>query len=166
MLNRYNYNRKKMIYKLKFVIRIFLLVFIGCSQGALIKADLKNPDVKNYLSNHYMGELGSLPIDFKINSVSFKKETVYVSGCVFDKQTKEPFPINIWVGKFVFKKSITGYEYTELKKRKYLLKTKTDGMFYVKFKIHKDDVLFADEIGYYPGVFNIYKYLIDVKILN
>ena len=51
-------------------------------------------------------------------------------------------------------------------KRKNLLKTDVDGKFFVGIKLHEDDVLFADEIGYHPGVFYIYQYLKDSKVLD
>ncbi len=154
-----------MLRNLNYLIYCLLIIFIGCTQSALIKVDLENPDINKYLSSHFMGELGTLPVGFEIDKINFRIDTVYISGKVFDEQTKEPFPIHIWVGKFVTKKSYTGYVYIEPLKRLDLLKTEPDGNFYVKFKICKDDVLFADEIGYHPGIFKIYKYLVDGRIL-
>ena len=145
-----------MIYKLKALAYFLILFFLGCSQITTIKVDFKKPDIKKYLSSHFMGQLGTLPVGFEIYSVSLRVDTVFISGSVFDEQTKETFPINLWVGKFLNRKSTTGYEYIEPEKRKYLMKTETDGIFFVNFKIHKDDVLFGDEIGYHPGIFRIY----------
>jgi hypothetical protein len=151
---------------LKFLISILLIAFVGCNHSALIKVDLKNPDIKNYLSNHIISDLDSLSVGFEIDSLNFIKDTVYVGGRVFDVQTEESFPINIWVAKFLKTEDFGCYAYLKPKKRINLQKTESNGIFYVKFKIHKGDVLLADEAGYQLGFFMIYQYLLDAKILN
>ncbi len=142
-----------------------VILLLGCSSNKVLKVNLDDPKVQDYISGHFMGELGTLPVGCKINSVEVDGDSVSVCGIAFDKLTEETFPINIWIGFFVEETSWNGYKSLVPSNRKSLMKTKKDGIFCVKFEIQDNDVLFMDEIGYDPATFKIFKYLKDANAL-
>lgn len=113
-----------------------------------------------------MGELGTQPMGCKISDVKLKDDSAFVCGKAFDKYSDETFNIDIWVGSFIQKMHENGNKDFVPVKRKFLITTDTDGIFCVKFKIQKNDILGMDQIGYDPAIFEIFNYLQDANILE
>ena len=135
-----------------------ILILSSCS-SKIIVYDVNDSAINDYLSSFYMGELGTLPLSCRIDSVKSIEDSVLISGYTYDEQTGEKFPSDIWLGNFIEKIYPNGYKTEWPQNRIKLGSTLDDGKFTIKFKLQKDDVIFFHQISYYPAVFKIYEFI-------
>jgi hypothetical protein len=154
----------KNIFSIAIIMSIILL--FKCSPEYHVNERVVKPEYKDYISCFFMGEVGTLPAGCEINTVEMTGDSVLVCGKVFDKDTEKTSKFDIWIGAFVEKTYDNGYTDFLPLKRKPLLTTDIDGIFCVKFEIHKNDVLCMDQIGYDPAIFEIYHYLQDFNLIE
>lgn len=154
----------KNIFAITIIISIIFL--LRCSSKYHVNERVKKPEYNDYISCFFMGKVGTLPAGCEINNVELTGDSVLVCGKAFDKDTEKTFKFDIWVGAFVEKTNDNGYTDFLPLKRTPLLTTDIDGIFCVKFEIHKNEVLCVDQIGYDPAIFEIYHYLQDSNLME
>ena len=154
----------KKLFRIIFIILIF--IFFGCSSKSYRKVTINEAKFEEYISVFFIGELGTLPIGCEISNVKWNGYSVIVCGKVFDKYSGETFNIDIWVGSIVEKTNPNGINDLVPFKRKSLFTTGNDGIFCVTFEIRENDILFMDQVGYDPAIFEVYNFLQDSTLLK
>ncbi|MBN1408712.1 MAG: hypothetical protein JW956_13025, partial [Calditrichaceae bacterium] len=140
----------------KIICILMVIIFSACGPRKILKEQIRKPDFKDYISCFFMGEPGTLPTGCEINKVEILNDSVLVCGEAFDKDTKESFNTDIWIGSFIEKTNESGKKDLMPSKRKFLSTTDSSGIFCIKIKVHKNEVLLMDQINYDPAVFEVY----------
>ena len=132
----------------------------------LLKINLKESKYEDYISVFFMGEVGNIPIRCEVNNIEIIEDSVIVCGKVFDKYSGETVNVDISVGAIVEKTNQDGFKDLVPVKRELVFTTDNDGIFCTKFKVKENDILFMDQIGYDPAIFEIYDFLKDADLLK